>query len=131
MPPSVNLDPSAYASQRGELRPSAVAVRLLNRLSGTRNPEVAGGVAPAGTSAAEEPRPNVARADPSASSGDLLETLPDLEFARKQQESQKAKQIELPVIDSRLEVQLSSQSRRQRVPYEGEAEVRPRLDIRV
>ncbi len=130
MPLSIGFDPSTAGPERTELRPSgANGVRLLNRLSGIRNPNGAGEVAPAGSSAMEEPRPAVVKAHPPASSGDMLESLPDQATARKEQEEEK--KLQLDMIRSRLELQFRSDMLKARSAYDNETPRRPQLDIRV
>ncbi len=132
MSPGISFDTSTVSLQRTEARPAIASnVRLLNRLSGTRNANAAAEVAPAGSSKAEGPRPAVVKAHPSAAAGDMLESLPDEESARKQREVEK-KKIEMPMIDSRLEVQLLSQVREAaKSAYKGAASQSPKVDIRV
>ncbi len=131
MSPGINFDPSAASLQRAELRVSPTpGMRLLNRLSATRNSNTAGDVAPAGNSAAEEARAAVVRAHPSAAAGDMLDTLPDEESARRPGDPEK-KKIDLPLIHSRLEVQLLCNTRKARAAYNTEDARRPQVDIRV
>jgi hypothetical protein len=131
MASSVTFDPSITSSQRATLRSTpAAGSRLLNRLTGIRNSESAGGPAPTGPSEAEEPRSSVVRAHPSASSGDLLETLPDVELAHKQNKDGE-KKVPLSLIPSRLEIRFLSNTRKAQTPYDAEELNLPHLDIRV
>lgn len=129
MSSSVSFDPSTMSSQRATLRSTpATGSRLLNRLTGIRNSESAGGPAPTGPSEAEEPRATVIRAHPSASSGDMLETLPDVELAHKQHKDGE-KKVPLSLIPSRLEIQLLSTSREAQATHNAEEVNLPHLDI--
>ncbi len=129
MSPNISFDPAIASLARTEARPSGTnSVRLLNRLSGTRNPNVAGDVAPVGSSAVEEPSPAVAKAHPSASAGDMLESLPDQDSARNPTEEEK--RLEL-AIRSRIELKFRSDAQKARSAYDGGSAQQPRLDIRV
>jgi hypothetical protein len=105
---------------------------LLNRLSGIRNPNTTSETVAAGHSTPAESRATVVKAQPGSSAGDLLETLPDLEAARKQQEQEKEKKIDLPLIHSRLEVQLLPEAQKAaREAYDPSPDPLPKVDIRV
>jgi hypothetical protein len=133
MSPSVSLESSVTNRlPRTEARTVPTSIRLLNRLSGIRNPSSTGETAAAGHSAPVEPRATVVKAQPGSSTGDLLETLPDLEAARKQQEQAKEKRIDLPLIHSRLEVQLLPEAQRAaREAYDPSPTTLSKVDIRV
>jgi hypothetical protein len=131
MSSSVTFDPSTINIQRDATRSSSTTgSRLLNRLAGIRNSESADGPAPTGPSEADGLRPGVARAQPSASSGDLLETLPDVELKHKQHKEEE-KKTPLKLIPSRIEMQLLSNTRKANSPYDAQEPQLPQLDIRV
>jgi hypothetical protein len=126
MSSSVAFNPSIVSPQGPS---SAAAPRLLSRLTGIRNSETAGGVVLAGQSSADRPMPSVAQVQPSSSSGDMLETLPEFSHARKPKEE--AKEISLPVIPSRIEIEFLADTRKGHSPYDSEVPARPHLDIRI
>jgi hypothetical protein len=129
MSPSVTFDPSTSSIQRDATRSSPLSgSRLLNRLTGIRNSESEGGPSPTGPSEAEEAKPGVTRAHPSASSGDLLETLPDIELRHKQQKEAE-KKTPIKLIPSRIVMDLLMNTRKAQSPYAAEEPQPPQLDI--
>ena len=124
---SVSFFPT-FGNQQGSS--SLAQSPLLNRLSGIRSPETAGGADGTVRSALEQPVPSVSQAEQSSSSGDMLETLPDVDVMRKAKQME-VKQVKLVAIPSRIELQLFSSNQKEQSAYDAEDQPLPRLDIRV
>ena len=122
---SVSLISSTIASPASS---SAAITPLPNRPAGTRNPGASDGTVPPIKSTVDQDIPFVPRTAGAASSGDMLETLPDADLKRKAKQSDKP--INVPIFPVRIEIRFRSDVPKDSL-YCVENPENPLLDIRV